>query len=218
MITLSKMLLCIGLVMLLVALARMGSAQPTPEDIGIEQREIMERGMEPRSADDIGMRMQRTGAPPAGVPVGMLISKQGVALKDNKTYSLRIIVECLMPMEPRRVQKLLASNKSLEEIKAAIGASQGEPMYHGSMKLEERIYPLINIRIASNADNISYLEADAAKPKQGPAFADETAVVGHIRMTISPSESGMVGKGELWMNDSYHPGTHSVLINMGGPN
>ncbi len=120
-----------------------------------------------------------------------------------------------MLMEPRRVQKLMASNKSLDEIRDAIRAAHGEPMYHGSMKLDERIYPLISIRIASHADNISYLEADVAKPNQDPALVNEIAVVGHIRITIAPSKSGIVGKGELWMNDSYHPGTHSVLINMG---
>jgi hypothetical protein len=199
MMTLSKILLYMGLVMLLMlpmSLAEMGSGQPGPGDKG----------------------MQRAGAPPSGVPVGMLISEHGVALKDNKTYALRIIVECLMPMEPRRVQKLLASNKSLEEIKAAIGAAQGEPMYHGSMKLDERIYPLINIRIASRADNISDLEADVAKPNQDPALVNEIAVVGHIRMTAAPSENGIAGKGELWMNDSYHPGTHSILIDIGGLN
>ncbi len=126
MITLSKVLLCI---ILLVSIARLGSAQPAPEDVGMEQKGIREPGMELVRADD--MWIQRTGAPPSGVPVGMLISKQGVARKDNKTYSLRIIVECFMLMEPRRVQKLMASNKSLDEIRDAIRAAHGEPMYHG---------------------------------------------------------------------------------------
>ncbi len=212
MITLSKILLYMGLVMLLVALVRLGSAQPMPEDIGIVQREIAEPGIDPGLSEDIVM--QRAGAPPSGVPVGMLISEQGIARKDNKTYALRIIVECLMPMEPGRVQKLLASNKSLEEIKAAIGAAQGEPMYHGSMKLDERIYPLTNIRIASRADNVSYLEADVAKPNQDPALINGIEVVGHIQMTIEPSEGGNTGKGELQMNDSHHFGMHAILIDI----
>lgn len=228
MITLSKMLLFMGLIMLVMSLARTGFAQPEPGDIGIDQGEIEEPGMGPRPAEDMEIDMQRAGAPPAGIPtgvptgvptgipMGMLISEQGVALKDNKTYAVRIIVECLMPMEPRRVQKLLASNKSLEEIKdaIAIGASQGEPMYHGNMLLDERIYSLINIRIAFHEDNISNLEADVAKPNQDPALVNEKIVVGHVWMKIAPSDNGMVGIGELWMKDSYHPGTHSVLIDI----
>ncbi len=222
MITLSKMLLFIGLIMLIMSLARTGSAQPGPDDIEMEQRVIAELGMEPRPAED--MDMQRADAPPAGaptgvptgIPMGVLISEQGVALKDNKTYALRIIVECLMPMEPRRVQKLLASNKSLEEIKdaIAIGAYQGEPMYHGNMLLDERIYALINIRIAFHEDNISNLEADVAEPNQDPARIDKKIVVGHVWMTIEPLENGMTGIGELWMDDSYHQGTHSVLVDI----
>ncbi len=216
MITLSKILLYMGLVMLLVALVRLGSAQPAPEDIGIEQRGISELRIDTGPAVDMGM--QRAGAPPTGVPtgvpVGMLISEHGVALKDNKTYALRIIVECLMPVEPRRVQKLLASNKSLEEIRDTIGSEQGEAVYRGNMKLDEIIYPLMNIRIAPFSDNISILEADVSKPNQDPALINEIEVVGHIQMTIEPSEGGNTGKGEIQMNDSHHFGMHAIIIDI----
>jgi hypothetical protein len=211
MITLSKLLLFVGLVVLLVALARTGSAQsaqPMPDDEGMEPREILEPGI----AEDMGT--QRADAPPSGMPVGMLISEQGVARKGNKTYALRIIVECLAPMEPKRVQKLLSSNKSLEEIREAIGAERGEAICRGDMKLDERVYPLTNIRVASFADNVSILEADVSMPVQDPALIDEVAIVGHIRMTIEPSESGNTGKGELWMNDNHYSGTHVILIDI----
>ncbi len=211
MMTLNKILLYVGLLMLLVALARVGSAQHLPEEPGMEPREMVEPG----PVEDMGI--ERAGTPPAGVPVGMLISEQGVARKDNKTYALRIIVECLMPMEPRSVQKLLASNKSLDEIRKAIGSEQGDAIYRGNMKLDEKIYLLMNIMIAPYEDNISILEADVAKPNQDAALIDETAVVGHIRMTIEPSEGGNMGKGELLMNDSYHPGMHSVFIEIVAP-
>jgi hypothetical protein len=161
--------------------------------------------------------MKSADAPPSGVPVRMLISKQGVALKGNKTYALRITVECLTPMEPRRVQKLLSSNKSLEEIRDAIGAERGGAICRGDMKLNERVYPLTNIRVASFADNVSILEADVSMPIQDPALIDEVAVVGHIRMTIAPSESGNTGRGELWMNDSRYSGTHAILIDIVTP-
>ncbi len=201
-----------GLVMLLAALARMGSAQPMPEDIWIWQREIAELGMGLGPAKDMGM--QRASAHPTGVPVGMLISEQGVALKDNKTYSFRIIVECLIPMEPRRVQKLLASNKSLEEIREAIGSEQGEAVYRGDMLLDKRVYPLVNIQMAPFADNVSILEANVSKPIQDHALINEIAVVGHIQITIEPSEGGNTGKGELSMNDSLYSGTHAILIDI----
>ncbi|HSD57059.1 MAG TPA: hypothetical protein VLB04_02670 [Methanotrichaceae archaeon] len=211
MITLNKLLLGVGLVVLLVALARTGSAQPMPEDPGMEQREMVELG----PAEDMGV--ERAGAPPTGVPVGMLISEQGVALKGNKTYALRIIVECLTPMEPRRVQKLLASNKSLEEIREAIGSEHGEAIYRGNMLLDDRVYPLMNIRIAPFTDNISILEADVSKPNQDPALINEIVVVGHIRMTIEPSDGGNTGKGELSMNDNRYSGTHAIRINIVTP-
>lgn len=205
-----------GHAIFLVSLAIVGSAQPVPEDIGIEQREIVEvePGMELGPADDIRIGMQRADAHPAGVPVGMLISERGVARKDNKTYSFRVIVECLTPVEPRRVQKLLASNKSLEEIRDAIGSEQGDAVYRGSMKLDETVYPLVNIRIAPFADNASILEADVSKPNHDPALINEIAVVGRIRMTIEPSEGGNTGKGELQMNDSHHFGMHAIIIDI----
>jgi hypothetical protein len=198
MITLSKLLLFVGLVVLLVALARTGSAQsaqPAPEGMGIQKADI----------------------PLSGMPVRMLISEQGVARKGNKTYALRIIVECLTPMEPRRVQKLLSSNKSLEEIRDAIGAERGEAICRGDMKLDERVYPLTNIRVASFADNVSILEADVSKPVRDPALIDEAAVVGHIQMKIEPSENGKTGRGELWMNDSHYSGAHAILIDIVTP-
>lgn len=209
MMTLNKILLYVGLLMLLMALARVGSAEPMPEDPRMEPREMVEPG----PVED----MERSGAPPTGVPVGMLISEQGVAQRGNRTYTLRIIVECLVPMEPKSVQKLLASNKSLDEIRKAIGSEQVDAIYRGNMKLDEKIYPFVNIRIKYHTDNISNLEADVAKPNQDPALINEITVVGHIRMMITPSEGGMVGKGELWMNDSNHPGTHSVLIDIMPP-
>jgi hypothetical protein len=214
MVTLSKIFLYIGLVVLLVALAKTASAQPMPEDIGMEQREIAEPEIGP--AEDRGM--QRSGAPPSGVPVGMLISKQGVVLKDNRSYALRIIVECLMPMEPGRVQKLLSSNRSLEEIREAIGGASGEAIYRGNMKLDEKTYPLINIQIAPFADNASILEADVAKPVHDHALLNEMTVVGYIRMIIEPSkdEKGMVGTGELQMNNSYF-GKYVVMLDRAPP-
>ncbi len=211
MMTLNKILLYVGLVMLLLALVRIGSAEHMLEEPGMEPREMVEPG----PVEDMGI--ERAGAPPTGVPVGMLISEQGVARNDNKTYALRIIVECLMPMEPKSVQKLLASNKSLDEIREAIGDAPGESMYRGNMKLDDKVYPLSNIRIAPYADNASTLEADVSNPNHDPALVNERAVVGHIRMTIEPSEGKNTGKGELWMNDSYHPGTHSVIINIVSP-
>jgi hypothetical protein len=213
-VTLSKIFLYVWLVVLLVALAKMGSAQPMPDIIGTGQREIAE----PEIGPDEDRGMQRAGAPPSGVPVGMLISEQGVILEDNRSYALRIIVECLMPMEPGRVQKLLASNRSLEEIREAIGGVKGETIYQGSMKLDEKIYPLINIRIAPLKDNASILEAEVAKPIRSPAPINEITVVGYIRMIIEPSEDekGMMGTGELQMNNSYF-GKYIVMLDRAPP-
>lgn len=198
MVTFCKKLLYIGLSVLLTALPGISSAQPMPENVWITLMETAEIGQ----AEDKGM--QRPGAPPAGVPVGMLISEQGVILEDNKSYTLRIIIECLMPMEPRHVQKLLSSNRSLEEIRESIGDTKGEPIYRGNMKLGDKIYPLTNIRIAHFADNKSILEAEVAKPVHDPALIEETTVIGLIRMIIEPLKDGrgIAGISELQMNNS----------------
>jgi hypothetical protein len=215
MVTMYKMLLYLGLVMMSVAMAGIGSAQLMPENFGIEQRDIAEPLTDLKQADE--KDLEKAGPPPTGVPVWVLISEQGIARKDNSSYALRIIVERLIPMEPRRIQELMSSDKSLEEIKNAIGASQEESIYHGSMKLDERIYPLINIRMIPYTDDISILDADVAWPNYDPALINEIEVIGHIQMTLAPSKHGIVGEGELWINDGNHSGTHSVLIEIAAP-
>ncbi len=216
-----KMLLYAGFVILLMASARVSSAQTLPENIGLEQRDIsgLPMDLNPidiKPAEDL--EIEKAGPPPAGFPVWMLISEQGIAWKDNRSYALRIIVERLIPMEPGHVQELMSSDKSLEEIKDAIGTSPEESIYHGSMKLEEEIYPLVNIRISSYADNSSILESDVAKPNQDSPLAYEMMILGHIRMKMTPSKDGLVGQGTLLMNDSSHLGTHSILIDIVAPN
>jgi hypothetical protein len=42
--------------------------------------------------------------------------------------------------------------------------------------------------------------------------SDETAIVGHIQMTIALREGENVSKGLLQMNDAYYFGRYSVLL------
>ena len=57
------------------------------------------------------------GGFPTGVPVEVLHSGNGFALRGNDSFLLRLKVESLLPLKASQIQSLLQSNKSLEEIR-----------------------------------------------------------------------------------------------------
>jgi hypothetical protein len=152
---------------------------------------------------------------PMGVPVEVLFSGHGFAILGNDSHILRLKVEAIMPLEPGQIKGLLASNKSLEEIRDDIRAKEGEKTNRGSMILDRSIYPLINIAVASG-NNATALKADLADLSQ-PSPANDTAILGNISMIISPSDGGMIGKGELCIEQGPLAATYSLLIDMEPP-
>ena len=102
--------------------------------------------------------MNQNAGLPTGVPVDVVYSGQGFALRGNESHILRLKVENILPLEPRQIRGLLASNKSLEEIRNDIQAIEGEETYRGSVILDHSIYPLIEIA-TTGKDNTTSMNA-----------------------------------------------------------
>jgi len=148
-----------------------------------------------------------------GVPIEVLQSGRGFALKDNESHVLRLNVETLRPMDPTQIRTLLASNKSLDEIREEIQAREDETTYRGSLMLDRSIYPLGNIEMIPLGNNSTDLRADLADPSLASADS-EIAIVGSISVIIATSEGGIVGKGELELSQTQHTGKYTVLLDM----
>jgi hypothetical protein len=162
---------------------------------------------------DAGMMPPQNAGFPMGVPVEVLYSGHGFALRDNESHLLRLKVESIMPLEPSQIRGLLASNKSLEEIRDDIRAKEGKKTDRGSIILDRSIYPLINIAVSASGNNSTALKADLAY--SGPlSTANDTAILGSISMIISPTDEGMIGKGELSIEQGSLAARYSFQVDM----
>ncbi len=166
-------------------------------------------GMGPQ---DVRMMQPQNAGFPMGVPLEVLFSGHGFALVDNESHILRLKVESILPLESDQIRDLLASNKSLEEIRDDILAKEGEKTTRGSMILDRSIYPLINIIVSNLGNNSTTMKADLAD--SGPSNTTDTAILGSISMIISPSDGGMIGKGELRIEQGLPAARYSLLIDM----
>jgi len=186
---------------------------------GISSAQLLpppEGAMEPNLALDPGpsegRMMDGDGMPPMGVPVEMVVGGGGFALQDNETHLLRLSVVRLSPLDPGRIRDLLVSNKSVEEIREAIKAEEGQALYRGSMKLDDVVYPMDNIGVRPSGDNVTTVDANIAMPGSDPE--NQTSVVGHLSVTVSTSKGGRIGEGKLDMNSAEHKGSYQVLLDM----
>ena len=162
-----------------------------------------------------GMMMNQNAGLPMGVPVDVVYSGHGFALRGNESHILRLKVEDILPLEPRQIRGLLASNKSLEEIRDDIQAKEGEKTYRGSVILDHSTYPLVEIGTTGN-DNTTSIEADLADLGLLSA-GNENATLGSIYVSVSPSDGGMIGRGELNLSSGPQAGNYSVLLDMEPP-
>jgi hypothetical protein len=205
MITLNKMLLFTGLAVLLLIIIRIASAQPLPTDIEIGEREPVP--FDP--AEDT--EMERASPRPAEAPAEVLLSARGFAINGNNTRILELAVENVRHVDPALVRRLLSSNRSLEEIKDMIRAAQEEATYRGAIRLEGRLYLLFNIRFLPSGRN-TILDADIAKPGLGKSPGNEIAVIGHITVTVNPSQDDRIGQGKLMMAGVQQPVSYEVTL------
>lgn len=165
--------------------------------------------------------------PPKGDIVIGLFSGRGFALKDNETHVLRMIVELIKDVDPVYLMDLMTSNKSIEDIKEELRAKEGATSLRGSLRINESSYSLLNIKLMPSGDNANATAVDAdvamlyLKPAPGmimkPDSSDKTAIAGHIKVIVAPSEGGLVGKGELIMSRDEYNGKYIVLLHMEKP-
>jgi hypothetical protein len=210
MMNICRRILCMGLASLLfIGLSGMSLADPNDDPKIDEPCE----GMCLRNGEMIPL--QNAGFP-MGVPVAVLFSGHGFAILGNESHIIRLKVETIMPLEPDQIRGLLASNKSLEEIRNDIRAKEGEKTNRGSMILDRSIYPLINIAVSASGNNSTVLKADLADLGR-PSPANDTSILGSISMIISPSDGGMIGKGELRIEQGPLAARYSLLLDMEPP-
>ncbi|HON35547.1 MAG TPA: hypothetical protein PLY52_04450 [Methanothrix sp.] len=153
---------------------------------------------------------------PLGLPVDLLFSGHGLALRGDESHALRLKVEVLLPVPPERIRNLVASNRSLEEIREQIRENAGDELHRGSLAFEGSHYAAINILILPAADNSTLLKADLADP-ESLQVADRSAILGRINLSISPSPGGTIGQGELEIDRPPHEGRYAVLLSMDPP-
>jgi hypothetical protein len=163
-----------------------------------------------------GMMPNQNAGLPMGVPVDVVYSGHGFALRGNESHILRLKVEDILPLEPRQIRGLLASNKSLEEIRDDIQAKEGEETCRGSVILNHSIYPLIDIVATPAKNNTTTIKADLADLDLLSA-GNGNATLGSISVTVSPSDGGMIGRGELDIILGPQAGNYSVLMDMDPP-
>lgn len=208
-----KKMLCIGLASLLfIGLSGMSLAEPSGN-------QNMDEPCEGICSHDAEMMLPQNAGFPMGVPVDVLHSGHGFALRGNESHLLRLNVEAIMPLKLGQIRGLLASNKSLEEIRDSIraeGSETSEKTYRGSMILDRSIYPLINIVVSAPSNNSTTLKADLAD--LGPLNTiNDTAILGSISVIVSPSNGGMIGKGELQIEQGPLAASYSLLLDMEPP-
>jgi hypothetical protein len=207
-----RRILCMVLASLLfIGLSGMSLAEPNEN----ENPNMDEPPEEMGHHDGMMMSPENAGFP-MGVPVDVLYSGHGFALRDNESHLLRLKVEAIMPLQPGQIWGLLASNKSLEEIWDDIRAKDGEKTNRGSMILDRSIYPLINIVISDSGNNSTALKADLAD--LGPlSAANDTTKLGSISVIITPSDGGMIGNGELNIYQGKLAAKYNLLLDMEPP-
>jgi len=151
-----------------------------------------------------------------GVPIEVLHSGHGIAQKDEESHVLRLNVEVLCPLEPMHVRNLLAANRSVDEIRENIRSRQCDVAYRGSLMLDDGLYPLVNIRVNPLGNNSTALSADLAEPS-ADLGRNDTLLVGRLSLIVSPSNGGVVGKGELELDHPPQGGKYAVLLSMKPP-
>lgn len=207
--TIKRIAILLGLTALLLNLMGISSAQPAQQPVG---------PIEPDLASDYtcpeGRMQHGDGMPPMGVPVEMIVGGGGFALKGNETHLLKLSIVRLSPLEPGRIRDLLVSNKSVEEIREAVKAEEGQPLYRGSMRMDDIGYPLTDINVRSLDDNATIVDANVAFP--GSDSVSQTGTVGRLNLTVSVSKGGKIGEGLLEIDSACHKGRYQVLLDMGG--
>jgi hypothetical protein len=135
MIDVYKKMLCLMMTTLL-AVSQVGIclAAPTQTNPELGQKSQMDSGQA------AGSTVEQMSGPSGEPPMGLAFSAHGLALMGNESYNLMLTVENLILPDPIQVRRLLASNKSVEELRDEINEIQGKAIYRGSIKLDGMVY------------------------------------------------------------------------------
>ena len=149
-----------------------------------------------------------------GTPTGIIFHHwQGFALNGDQSYILRISIESVRPVGPVNVRKLLASNKTLDEVGKEILAEEGNVTYRGHLRLGESTYWLTNIEVKPALNNLT-LGADLTMPMENISESNSTDTVGRITVNTTSYLGELKGQGKLIIDKGQLIGSYHVLLDM----
>ena len=147
-------------------------------------------------------------------PAGIIFHHwQGFALKGDQSYILRVSIESVRPVGPVNVRKLLASNKTLEEVGKEILSEEGNATYRGHLRLGESTYWLTNVEVKLARSNLT-LSADLNEPLENPAVSNSTETVGRITVNTTSYEGERKSQGKMVIAKGQLIGSYQVLLDM----
>jgi hypothetical protein len=147
----------------------------------------------------------------AGAPGVVFQSWRGFALKGNESYSVRVSIESLRPVEAMNIRKLMASNMTLEEIRNEIRNEEGDVINRGVMRIGDDVYRLDSILMVPKG-NKTVLDADVSLPKLGSGQNNTTTAIGHLNVSLSGEDGRVVSQGILLMRSGKYLGYYRVLL------
>ena len=165
--------------------------------------------------EDIGVDAQ--GAPFNDEPVEVLHSGSGAAIMDNGSHPFWLSVVSVKTIEPKKMRKMLTSNQSLDEIREALGATEGESRFDGAIKLDESIYSLGGIRMLQYGENSSTLDAYVIEPGISHDAGSETTIVGQLALNIIGSGTDLSAEGELLLYRGPQAASYRIFLDMQPP-
>jgi hypothetical protein len=165
--------------------------------------------------EDIGVDAQ--GAPFDNDPVEVLHSGSGAAMLENDSHPFWLSVVSVKSIEPKSMRNMLTSNRSLDEIRAALGATEGESRFDGAIKLDESIYSLGGIKMRQYDGNSSALDAYVIEPGISPDAGSETTIVGQLALNIIGSGADLSAEGELLLYRGPQAASYRIFLDMQPP-
>jgi hypothetical protein len=150
-------------------------------------------------------------------PVDVLHSGSGAAILDNGSHPFWLSVVSVKTIEPKKMRKMLTSNQSLDEIREALGATEGESRFDGAIKLDESIYSLSDIKMLQNDENSSTLDAYVIEPGMLPDVGSETTIVGQLALNIIRSGADLSAEGELLLYRGPQAASYRIFLDMQPP-
>jgi hypothetical protein len=142
--------------------------------------------------------------------VDLIFMGRGFAMQGNKSHPLFVSIQRIRHIDPMKIRSLMNTNKSLEELKAAIDEQNPEIIYDGDIKLRDRSYQLMNVNV-TKLQTGQEIEADLTGSRDAK-HDGLNPVKGHIVFIIPGSKAAEASRGELAMNADGLSGIYQVLL------